>query len=307
MRITNTMRAHANLLSIERRGERYGEAQRQLTTGKRVEAASDDPAASARVLKLRSSLARNLQFQRNLDTARMRLGHAELSLQRVTDQLDEARAFAVQASTGTWDGQDRTVLAQEIDQILEGLAGEANRRFLGNSLYAGSQVDQQPFTVLRDAQGRISQVGAPLDSQDGRVVVKLSETEELQVSVLGRDVFMGGQEGGEADVFATLVELRDSLLANDPVATGESLGRIDATISAVNGTRAALGTRMQRVDVVESQLFSRQELLTDNISEEEDADLAEAMMRVNLEQVGYQAALKAISDSMSTSLLNFLT
>jgi len=306
MRITNTMRANANLLSIERRGEQYGEAQRQVTTGRRVEQPSDDPAASARILKLRTGLARNLQFQRNLDTARMRLGHAELSLQRVTDQLDEARAFAVQASTGTWDGVDRQLLAQEIDQILEGLAGEANRRFLGNSLYAGSQVDQQAFTILRDEQGRISQVSAPAATQSGRVMVKLTETEELQVNVLGRDAFMGGEEGGEADVFKTLVDLRDALLTNNPDATGESLQRVDATLAAVNGARAALGTRVQRIDVVESQLFSRQELLTDNISEEEDADLAEAMMRMNLEQVGYQAALKAISQSMSNSLLNFL-
>lgn len=307
MRITNTMRANANLLSIERRGEAYGEAQRQLTTGRRVDQASDDPAASARILKLRSGLARNLQFQRNLDTARMRLGHAELSLQRVTDQLDEARAFAVQASTGTWDGEDRSLLAQEIDQILEGLVGEANRRFLGNSLYAGSQVDQQPFEIVRDAQGRISQVSAPAAVQSGRVLVQLSETEELQVNVLGRDAFMGGSESGEADIFKTLVELRDALLSNNSAATADSLDRIDASIAAVNGVRAAVGTRVQRIDVVESQLFSRQELLTDNISEEEDADLAEAMMRANLEQVGYQAALKAISQSMSNSLLNFLT
>jgi flagellar hook-associated protein 3 FlgL len=118
---------------------------------------------------------------------------------------------------------------------------------------------------------------------------------------------MGGEQGGTADVFDTLIELRDGLLAGDPDAPGQSLERIDAVISSINGSRAALGTRVQRLDATESQLFSREEFLTSDISNEEDADLAETMMRYTLEQTGYQAALKSISQVMSTSLLNFLS
>jgi len=306
MRVTSQTKALASLLTIERRGRSFADAQRQVTTGKRVEQAGDDPAGSARILKLRSSLARNLQFQRNLDTARMRLGHAELSLQRVNDQLDEVRAHAVQAAGGTWEQEDRAILAQEVDQLLESLAGEANRRFLGHSLYSGSRVDSAPFEIIRDEAGRIAMVAAKPEVQAGRVVVQLSESEEIQVNFLGLDVFMGGRAEGEADIFKTLVDLRDGLLAGDGEAAGASLERIDATIAAVNGVRAALGTRVQRVDAVENQLFSREEMLTENLTREEDADLAEATMRLTLEQTGYQAALRAISQVMTTSLLNFI-
>jgi len=301
------MRVQDSLLTIEQRGARFEAVQREATSGKRVDKAGDDPAASARILKLRSGLARNLQFQRNLDTARMRLGHAELSLQRATDQLDEVRSFAVQASTGTWSDEDRTVLGQEVDQLLESLLAEGNRRFLGHSLYAGSQVDQPVFEAVRDAAGRIQLVTATPSGQEGRVMVQLSENEQLQVNFRGVDVFMGGTPGGQADIFDTLIELRDGLLAGDEDASGPALERIDAVISTINGTRASLGTRVQRLDATENQLFSRQELLTDNISDDEDANLADTMMRYTLEQTGYQAALKSISQVMSTSLLNFLS
>ncbi|MDP2360911.1 MAG: flagellar hook-associated protein FlgL [bacterium] len=306
MRITNQMKGQNSLLTIERRGQAFEAAQRRITTGKRVEKPSDDAAGSSRILKLRSSLARNLQYQRNLDTARMRLGHAELSLQRVTDQLDEVRAFAVQAATDTLTPEDRVLLAQEVDQLLESLSGEANRRFLGHSLYAGSRVDKTPFAVVRDEAGRISQVTAVLESQEGRILVPLSENEDVQVNFRGTEVFMGGVQGSPADIFHTLVALRDGLLAGEGAAPGASLERIDATIGAVNGARAALGTRMQRVEATEIQLFSREEMLSSNLGEVEDADLAEAMMRATLEQTGYQAALKSISLAMSVSLLNFI-
>ncbi len=307
MRVTNRMRVQDSLLTIEQRGARFEAVQREATSGKRVDRAGDDPAASARILKLRSGLARNLQFQRNLDTARMRLGHAELSLQRATDQLDEVRSFAVQASTGTWSDENRAVLGQEVDQLLESLLAEGNRRFLGHSLYAGSQVDQPVFEAVRDAAGQIQLVTATPSGQEGRVMVQLSENEQLQVNFRGVDVFMGGTQGGQADIFDTLIELRDGLLAGDEDASGPALERIDAVISTINGTRASLGTRVQRLDATENQLFSRQELLTDNISDDEDADLADTMMRYTLEQTGYQAALKSISQVMSTSLLNFLS
>jgi flagellar hook-associated protein 3 FlgL len=306
MRITNRMTLNQSLLTIERRSERFERVSREATTGKRVERASDDPSASARILKLRTGLARTLQFQRNVDTARMRLGHAELSLQRATDQLDEIRAFAVQASTGTWSDEDRVLLAQEIDQQLESLLSEGNRRFLGHSLYAGSQVDQPVFEAVRDASGRITLVTATADAQEGRVMVQLSENESLQVNFRGVDVFMGGEPGSAGDVFDALIELRDGLLAGDEDASGVVLERIDAAIETINGARSALGTRVQRVQDVETQLFSREEVLTENLSDQEDADLADTMMRYTLEQTGYQAALSSISRRLGTSLLDFL-
>jgi flagellar hook-associated protein 3 FlgL len=307
MRVTNQMQAQANLLTVERRGERFERAQRHNTSGKRVERASDDPAGSARILKLRGALERNLQFQRNLDTARMRLGNAELSLQRVADQLDEARGAAVQAASDTLAPADRALLAGQLDQLLESLAGEGNRRFLGHSLYAGSRVDQAVFTTVRDAQGRIGAVLPTQAGQEGRVMVQLSENEDLQVNFRGLDVFMGGEPGGRADIFNTLIELRDGLGAGDGDAAGAALERIDAAIATVNGARAALGTRVQRVEASENQLFSRKQSLTEDLATQEDADMAEAMMRYTLEQTGYQAALQSISRSLSASLLNFLS
>jgi len=306
MRVTNQMRAVDSLRTIELRGEAYARAQRQVSTGVRVERASDDPAASARILKLRPPLARNLQFQRNLDTAQVRLGHADISLQRVDDLVSEARAFAVQAATGTWDELDRELLAQDVDQLLESLVGEANRKFVGQSLFAGSRVDQPAFAVSRDADGRVVSVLPADHGTAGAVNVQLTENESLQVSFSGVEVFQAGEPGSDADLFAALVDLRDGLRDGDQQAPETAIERLDLAAGSVNGARAAVGSRMQRVLEVEQRLFSREETLTGNISDEEDADLAQATMQLALEQVGYEAALQAVARVFLSSLLDFL-
>ncbi len=307
MRVTDQSRINMSLLNIERRSRSFADAQRQVSTGYRVQKASDDPAASARIVKLRGAMARNVQFQRNMDTARIRLGHAELSLSRVSDQLDEVRAFAVQAATDTYTPEDRMLLADEIDQLLESLVSEGNRRFLGNSLYAGSRVDGDAFAVTRDDAGQIVSVMPTVSGAPGSINIQLDENESVEVSFAGRDVFQGGEPGGDEDLFRVLIDLRDGLAAGSSEAPEVALEYIDAAISNVNSARAALGTRMNRVEQVEIQLFAREETLTENLSVEEDADLAEAVMKLNLEQVGYQAALQSVTQLMSTNLLQFLS
>lgn len=306
MRVTNRMRTIESLRTIERRGEAYASAQRRVSTGLRVERASDDPAGSARILRLRSELARTLQYQRNLDTAQIRLGHSEASLERVDELIVDARAFAVQAASGTWEDVDRDLLAQDVDQLLESLVGEGNRKFIGHSLYAGSRVDQPAFVATRDADGRIVSVLPADHGTTGTVNVQLTENESIQVNFGGRDVFMGGEPGGESDLFAALIDFRDGLQAGDPEAAGAAIERLDRAQASVNGARAALGSRMQRVLEVEDRLFSREETLTTNISGDEDADLAEATMQFAMEQLGYEAALQSVTKLFSTSLLNFL-
>lgn len=306
MRVSESLRVQQSLRSIEQRSQRYADAQRQITSGYRVERASDDPAASARILRLRGALARNVQYQRNMDSARIRLGHAELSLSRVTEQLEEVRSSAVQAAQETYSDEERVLMAEQVDQLLESLAGEGNRKFLGHSLYAGSRVDHAAFEVIRDDGGRIQAVIPTREGTQGSVNIQLDENEDVQVNYLGIDVFQGGSIGSDEDIFATLVDLRNGLLEGSSQAPQDALERIDATISNVNAARSSLGTRMRRVESVEIQLFTREEVLTGNLSVEEDADIAEAMMQFNLEQVGYEAALQSVTRVMSTNLLSFL-
>jgi flagellar hook-associated protein 3 FlgL len=305
MRVTNQISVNRNLHGVMQRSESYMRAQEVITTGVRVNRSSDDPTDAARYMRLRTELSRNLQYQRNVDAARIRLGSADSSLQRVDDMLVETRSLSVQAAqvTSIEDGQ---ALASEVEQMLESLVGEGNRKFIGRSMYSGSQIDQDPFIAVRDDDGKITSVILNVDNTSGEINGHISNNEAIELNLDGKQTFMGDTPGGSGDLFAMLIELRDGLLAEDIEVSEEIIGRVDDSMLRINAVRSEIGSRMQRVNRVEDRMFSREQFLVDHMSDAKDADLAEAAMELALEQSGYQAALASISKVMSTSLLNFM-
>ncbi len=306
MRVSNMMNAAVHLRTLENRSEAYARAQRALSTGIRVSRPSDDPSDTARIMRLRSSIERNLQFQRNVNSARIRVAQVDAGLQRVEDIYARGRALAVQGAQDTLAEEERHMLATELDQLLEMTIAEGNRRFLGRSLFSGSNVDQDPFIALRNEEGRITRVLSNPEGTSGEIMARISEEEEVLVSFDGAEVFMGGAPEAEADIFSTLIRLRDGLLDNDSEAAETAIERIDQAQFNLGRGLAAAGSRMRRIMDVEDRLFVRETWETERLSELEDMDMAEAAMDFALQEVGYQAALFSISRVMSRSLMEFL-
>jgi flagellar hook-associated protein 3 FlgL len=306
MRVTAQMNILRNLQLLERRASGYASAQQTVASGRRVSRASDDPFGTSQMLRMRTDLARNLQFQRNVDTARMHLGHVESSLQRVEDEVSETRALVVAASNGTWEDSDRENLAIQIDEVLESLLSEGNRRFLGRSMFSGSATDQPAYEAHRDESGTILQILPRSGGNTGELFVQLNESESVQINVLGDAAFMADGQGADSDLFTSLITLRDDLRAGDPDASEVAIGQLDLIMESLSTQRSAVGMRVNRIADIEDNLFSREEGLVGEISHIEDADLAQATMDLSMAQIGYETALASVSRVMTTSLLNFL-
>jgi flagellin-like hook-associated protein FlgL len=108
------------------------------------------------------------------------------------------------------------------------------------------------------------------------------------------------------DLFAVLEELRDALRADDRGGIEEAIARLDDGLSQNLIARAEVGSRVARIEAVRESLEARRLQAQTNLSQIEDADLADVVVRANQEQVAYQAALSAASRTISVSLLDFL-
>lgn len=85
-----------------------------------------------------------------------------------------------------------------------------------------------------------------------------------------------------------------------------SLSQIDAAISTLDDHITDFGSRSNRVEV-QNRLYDHLELSTaGNLSELEDLDLLEALMKLSAKQVAYEAALSTAAKTMQISLVNFL-
>src|SRR5688572_403045 len=126
MRVSNDTLRSVFLNAIEDVQRRIVDTQTQVSTGRRINAPSDDPIASARIAELDASLSRLDQYQANSTIARNQLGLEEEALAATVDTLQRIRELAVQGNNATLSDADRDIVARELRDHVETLRSLAN-------------------------------------------------------------------------------------------------------------------------------------------------------------------------------------
>src|SRR5262245_29032368 len=101
MRISDRVLVDGVRANLNANTQRMARVERELSSGRKINAPSDDPAAAATALRHRTDIALNEQFTRTVDSAAARLGAADTSLGSLTDVLQRARELTVQAGSAT--------------------------------------------------------------------------------------------------------------------------------------------------------------------------------------------------------------
>jgi flagellar hook-associated protein 3 FlgL len=158
MRLSTADFFRTGLAQIERVQTKLAAVQRQLSSGKRIMSASDDPGGAVHALELRGRIAQVDQYARNAAAATGRLQHEEAGLADMASALQRVRELAVEAGNATQTDASRASIARELRQISTGLLDSANARDpSGEYVFAGYRSADVPF--VKDATGRVAFVG----------------------------------------------------------------------------------------------------------------------------------------------------
>ena len=101
--------------------------QENLTSGKRVVRASDDPVSAAQAERALNRMSRIQTEQRALETQRNAITQGESSLGDAVDLLQSFRELVVSAGDGTLSPNDRVTIANQLQGLREQLQTIANR------------------------------------------------------------------------------------------------------------------------------------------------------------------------------------
>lgn len=102
--------------------------QENLTSGKRVVRASDDPVSAAQAERAINRLARIQTEQRALETQRNAIAQAESALGDAVDLVQNFRELVVNAGSAALTPNDRTTIANQLQGLREQLLEVANRK-----------------------------------------------------------------------------------------------------------------------------------------------------------------------------------
>jgi flagellar hook-associated protein 3 FlgL len=168
--------------------------QEQVSTGSRVNRASDDPTGAYRIMGL-STQERSLNnYTTNIHEASDLLQTASTAIENMSTPLAQARVNLTQIVSGTYGNgatgqQSRSRMAESIDDTLERMVASANTQVLGQYIFGGSATNAAPYTVTRSG-GQITSV--TYAGSDQNRTVELSPGVMSKVFYSGSDLFQSG-------------------------------------------------------------------------------------------------------------------
>ncbi len=294
MRLSEQARVNNQISFMNSASERMDKVQRQLSTNRRIERASDDPTGAALAMQHRKNIAFEAQMRRNLENGTAFLNVTESALNGATDLLQRARELTVQGATATLGASEKANIGIEMDQIIQQLAQVANTNFGGAYIFSGHQTQTPAYNVTGNPPAAITWQG-----DNGQRVRQISAQDAVAVNVVGNDVF--------GTMFQDLMTLRDNLNSNGSTTTiNGSLADIDKALNGVLNARAEVGARVNRFEATTSRSEETDTNLQELRANIEDIDIADTIIQFTAAQNALQAALGAIGRTSNMTLLNFL-
>ena len=302
-RIATLFSFERSLDAMNERRAALTQAQLQMSTGKRVNAPSDDPLGAAQAERARSQIARIATERRMIDFARTMLGQADNAMASAGETLQVAREGLVAAGNGTLSAADRALIAQKLRASRDELLTIANQRDgAGGYVFGGQGSTRAPFTDT-GALAWLPNAGEQTTGWD----VSFTTSQD------GRALFMDLEAGGTAQsIFRTLDDA--IALLEDPATTAAALGTglgkahdgVDGSLERLLVTRTRAGEQLRAIDARERLLEGGEIEASGRLSGLVDVDYASAITRFQQNQTALEAAMATYSKVARLSLFDYL-
>ena len=293
MRITNQMLHDRALANLSRNVEALARIQEQVATSRRLGRPSDDPTDVRSAVKLSDVKAELEQYQRNIVNASRTMATAEAALGSAGEVMQRARELAIQGANGSLSPADRTLIAQEIEQLTGQLVALAGTKAGDQYVFAGFQTATAPYAP---APAGTAVVG-PYLGDSGALKARIGPGAQVSINVTADIVF--------GPAFVALAQLHGELVGGGP-ASPTSITLVDAGQAALISGRSLIGARQNRFDQTAVTLGDALLAATRVLSEIVDVDLTEAITELSQREAVYQASLAVNGRLLQISLIDQL-
>lgn len=292
MRISTGYQFDSYSRDIRRTQSAFFEAQQQVTTGRRINKPSDDPLGTSLSLNMRTLRGNIEQYRENIKTAKGILGYTETALTESSTLTRRAYQLAVQAANGATGQEGREAMVSEINQLQQRVLNLANSRGpSGQYLFAGQRNDQPPFTI--------GMAGIVYNGDANNVVVETDPVNTMVVNTQGNPLY--------TNLYNQLETLKTNLMGGNVSAiSGIDIANLQASQQAFDQARGAVGAKIRTIDDLTSHYDRRTDELTNGISDVEEVDYSEAILKYKQAEAAYTGALTVASQGFRQSLMDFI-
>jgi flagellar hook-associated protein 3 FlgL len=281
--------------AIQRTSAQQEQSFEQLSSGRRIQHAEDDPAGFSLATHTATRISQNDEFVSSTGTVQALMQTADSTLSSVVTSLTRAISLGVEGANGSLSDAQRQALGAEVLGIRDTVLSLANSSFNDTYIFGGTKSTSQPFEV--DSSGNVAYVGS---SEVNRVPV--GESLSAQAGETGAELFADPT----ADVFASLNALYQSFNANDASAVATATAQVRQAFDHISTKRVFYGNTMQMLEQNSTFLSSNKVELSKEWDSVVSADPTQAASSMIDAQQAHDRTIAAAAKVSSLSLLDYL-
>jgi flagellar hook-associated protein 3 FlgL len=305
VRITTNMVHRSVLSDLNSLSDKLSKTQQRAASGKQITRPSDDPYGASRAMGLRSALSANDTYKSNIEDAEDWQNTTEAALDSITQYVHRANDLLIEGSSDTADQTSRNALADEIDQITQGVKETANATYGDKYVFSGTATATPPYAQGADDTYKGDQGG--LNPAVPGVLREIGPGVTMSINSVGQEILGDGQAAGDGKLLDTLRTISQDLRSgNGAGLRGTDLSQLTGNLNQVLEVRARNGAATNRLQAADSRLADISLSVQKQLSDTEDADMAQTLIDFNSQSVAYQSALRAGANLVQTSLMDFL-
>jgi len=293
------------VVSIDNLQSQLNNAQNQLSTGLRVNQASDAPQQIGDIFQARSDLGSVNQVIQNLNTVQTQVNAADTSIQTAVQLLQNASVLGSQGAGTNVTQDQRNALATQVQGIISQVVGLANTQVNGVYIFGGDATQTAPYQLdSASATGvdRAAPMQATQQIQDATGI-------KFQVAETAQDIFDkrdSTDNPAPENVFAALNSLQLALQSGDTTAIGTALDSLNTASAYVNQQAGFYGAAQNRISSALNLAQKFQVQDQTQLSNLQDTDVTSVALQLTQDTTAMNAALAAQAKRPTTTLFDYL-
>lgn len=278
MRITRALVDNTLLKSLQNANDLRVKYFKEISTGKRINSASDDPFGTARLFDLNKTLTQMKRYQKNIDDSKTWVQLTEGALDSMNDIMQRAISESMAGSNDTLDVNARQNMAAQIQEFLQSIVEQANSKNGTNYLFGGTVIDSPPFALTNKVDNE-----SFTSSFDVAVRLEQTDISDEPVSVTSSDGAVTFVEGTDYQLDrkqGTITVLSSGSMA-DATEYAVSYTTRDASIVTINekGTDGKIVREIGKDQTMQVNISGSEAFASDSNIFQSLVELKNALMR----------------------------
>jgi flagellar hook-associated protein 3 FlgL len=296
MRVTSNLVPNI-LADLQQSQSTLNAALQQVSTGKRVNVPSDDPAASSAMVQNTIETGNVDQYTQNVTGVLSQVQAADSALGSVVSGLTQAISLGTEGANGTSSSANQQAIAQQVQGILSSVVTQANLSYQGSYLFGGTSNIQPPYTASASSPS-----GYAYNGNSGQNSVAIGDNTSVQVNLPGDQIF----SNSTTDVLGSLSNLVSALKSGNSAAISTATTSITTALNYVSQQRVFYANAETQLNSQETYLQQETVNLQSQQTTLVGVDMAQAATTLSQAETANSATLAAAAKVLPLTLLNYL-